>query len=327
MDRSLIILSCITLIALAARDAPAKDLGDEIKAGKIQRTEREMGPFRIEGRDFTVVIKDLKYPGATMGFDETVESFSIVDQDGRVHYEKSFPLEYDEAGFGESWGMGGSALDSRGLKGFRNESGKLVELPQKDVPGAGLVLYYGFTPSSPGSGGSCQVFAMREGKLLPLFLPLHVYGTNYELEPGSSPNSRRLFENDTMRFGEWTGWFEVVVPLRVFDNLKVVPLHYSVASGYYACEVVVDRSPSAEDTFVRLFDYPNGSSTPRHIIIKKETRVEFVFAYTKVAIKQGIYGCSISIDQMPWLMVRIDGKEGFVRDAEDLRALGLRQAG
>jgi hypothetical protein len=327
LNRSLVLLPCLFLIALNAQYASAIDLDEDLAAGKIQRNERLLGPFQIEGKDFTAVIKELKFPGASTGWEETVESFSIVDQDGRVHFEKSFPLEYDDTGFRESWDIGGTALDGRGPKGFRKESGVLIELPPMDRPGAGLVLYYGFIPSAPGSGWSCQVFAMRGNDLAYLYPPLSVYGRIYQMEPGTSPNSRRLFENDTMRFGVHTGWFEVVVPLRVFDGLRVVPLHYSAPHDYYACDVVVERIPLEEDTFVRFFPEPGASSIPRHVIMRKDTKVEFIYAYTRVSIESGGDECSISVDDMPWLKVRIDGEEGFVREAEDLLALGLLQSG
>jgi hypothetical protein len=327
LNRTLIVWPCLFLIVLNAQDAPTKDLDGELKTGKIQCHERRMGPFKIEGKDFSVVIKELKYQGASMGFDETVESFSIVDQEGKVHFEKSFPIEYDDGGFTESWGVGANALDSRGLKGFRVESGVLKEIPPKDHPGAGLVLYYGFVPRAPSSGVSCQVFALKGEDMFPLFIPLTLNGKIYQLEPGSNSNARRLFEHDTMRFGVRTRWFEVVVPLKVFDKLRVLPLHYHLAYSYSAFDVVVKRRPSEKDTFVRFFNKPKTSSIPRHLIIKKETKVEFIFAYTRVSIKSGSNGCVISIDDMPWLKVRIDGEEGFVRDAEDLLALGLREAG
>jgi hypothetical protein len=91
--------------------------------------------------------------------------------------------------------------------------------------------------------------------------------------------------------------------------------------------VIVERRHSEEETFVRLFGHPEVSSIPRHVIIKKDTKVEFLWAYAKVSI--GSSGADeISIDEMPWLKVRIDGKEGFVRDAEELLAsLGIHPAG
>lgn len=327
LNRALILLPCLFLIALDAQGVSASDLDKDLASGKIQRNERLLGPFEIEGKEFTVVINELKLSGASSIWDEPAESFSIVDQDGRVHFEKSFPLEYDDTGFRESWRIYANALDSRGPKGFRKESGVLKEMPQKDRPGAGLVLYYSFVPSAPGSGESCQVFAMRGDDLVPLFLPLSVYGRIYQLEPGSSSNSLKLFENDTMRFGVDTHWFEVIVPLRVFDDLRVVPLHYNATYDLYAFDVDVEGRPSEEETFVRLFPEPTASSIPRHVIIRKETKVEFILAYASVSIESGDEECSISVDRMPWLKVRINGEEGYVREVEDLNALGLFQSG
>jgi len=327
LNRTLIVWPCLFLMVLNAQDAPTKDLYGELKAGKIQRHERRMGPFKINEKDFSVILKMLKYQGASVGFDETVESFSIVDKEGDVHYQKSFDVENGDRGFTESSGISAYVLDSRGKRGFRVESGKLKEIISKDHAGAGLVLYYGFVPRAPSSGVSCQVFALKGEHLVPLFSPLTVNGKIHELLPGSNPNARRLFEGDTMRFGVWTGWFEVVVPLKVFDNLRVLPLHYHSTFGYYAFDVSVKRRTSEEDTFVRFFNIPKASSIPRHVIIKKDTKVEFLLAYTRVSIESGGAGCAISIDEMPWLKVRIDGKEGFVKDAEDLLALGLRETG
>jgi hypothetical protein len=45
------------------------------------------------------------------------------------------------------------------------------------------------------------------------------------------------------------------------------------------------------------------------------------------SIESGGGECVISIDEMPLLKVRIDGKEGFVRDAEDFLALGIYPVG
>ena len=328
LNRALILLPCLFLIALNAQGASAQDLEEDLASGKIQRNERLLGPFEIEGKEFTVVINELKLSGATSIWDEPAESFSIVDQDGRVHFEKSFPVEYDDTGFRESWRIHANALDSRGPKRFRKESGVLKEMPMKDIPGVGLVLKYGFVPSAPSTGWSCQVFAMRGDDLVPLFSPLSVYGSIHQLEPGSSPNSRRLFENDTMKFSvAWRGWFWIVVPLRVFDDLRAVPLHYIATYDLYAFDVDVERRPSEEETFVRLFPEPTASSIPRHVIIRKETKVEFILAYASVSIESGDEDCSISVDRMPWLEVRIDGEEGYVREAEDLMALGIFQAG
>ncbi len=318
---------CFLLIMLNAQDAPARDLNQEKHAGEIKSHERRMGPFKINKREFEVVLKLLKYQGASKDFDETVESFSIVGKGGEVHYQRSFDVEYGNERFEESVGIWAYALESTGRKGFRYEAGRLKEFISKGQVGAGLIVYYGISPSAPSSGVSCQVFTLKGGHLVPLFSPLTVYGRIYELPRGSNPNALRLFDGNTMKFGVWTGWFEVIVPLKILNGLRVLPLHYNSTFGYNAFDVNAERRPSEKDTFVRFFNHPEVSSIPRHVIIKKDTKVEFLWAYARVSIGSGGAECVISIDEMPWLKVRIDGKEGFVRDAEDLLALGIHPAG
>ena len=312
---------------LNAQDAPTKDLDRKIYIGKIKSHERRTGPFKINEREFTVILKLIKYKGGSKGFDETVESFSIVDKEGEVHYQKSFDVEYGNGRFGESIGIWAYALDTISRKGLLYESGRLNEVVSKENTGVGLILYYGVTPSAPSSGVSCQVFTLKGEHLVPLFSPLTVYGRIYELPHGSNPDALRLFDGNTMKFGVWSGWFEVIVPVKVLDNLRVVPLHYYSTFGYNGFDVIVERRYSEEETFVRFFNHPEVSSIPRHVIIKKDTKIEFLWAYARVSIESGDAECVISIEEMPWLKVRIDGKEGFVRDAEDLLALGIHPAG
>jgi len=327
LNRPLLVWPCLFLIVLNAQDASTKDLGRKINADKIKSNESRMGPFKLNNREFTVMLKLMKYQGAPKWFDETVESFSIVDKEGKVHYQKSFNIVSGNGGFAESIGICAYALESCDRKFFRYESGSLKEDVFKGCVSKGLILDYSVTPSAPSSGVLCQVFALKGEHLVPLFSPLTVYGQIYELPQGSNPNARRLFDGNTMRFGVWTGWFEVIVPVKVLDRLRVVPLHHHLTFGYDAFDVKVERRPSEEETFVRFFNHPEVASIPRHVIIKKDTKVEFLWAYARVSIGSGGAESVISIDEMPWLKVRIDGKEGFVRDAEDLLALGIHPAG
>lgn len=327
LNQTLAVWPLLFLIVLTAQDASTKDLNSKIYADKIESLEIRKGPFKISGREFTIILKLLKYQGASKGFYETIESFSIVDKDGGVHYQKSFDVEYRDGGFTESIGISAFGLDSTGIKNFLYESGNLKEIISSGQEGVGLILYYGVDPRAPSSGVSCQVFILKGEKLLPLFLPLTVYGHIYELPHGSDPNTLKLFDGNTMKFGVWTGWFEVVVPVNVLDKLRVVPLHYNATFGYNAFNIKVERSHSEEETFVRLFNFPDESSIPQHVIIKGNTKVEFLWAYARVLIRSGTAECVISVNEMPWLKVRIDGKEGFVRDAEDLQALGIYPAG
>jgi len=327
LNKILVVLPCLFLIVFNSQNAPVKDSDSKVNTGKIKTIEKRKGPFKIHTREFTVILNLMKYEGAPSGFDETIESFSIVDNEGKVHYQKSFNVEYGDEGFIESIGISAFRLDSMGKKGYRYESGKLKEIISQEQEGAGLILYYGFAPSAPSSGVSCQVFTLKGENLVPLFLPLTVYGQIYDLPHGSDPEALKLLDGNTMKFGVWTGWFEVIVPVMVFDELRVAPSHYNAAFDSNAFEVIVERRNTEEETFVRLFDHPDASTPPQHVIIKENTNVEFLNAYTKVSIRSGIAECVISTDEMPWLKLRIDEKEGFVRDAEDLLALGIHPAG
>jgi hypothetical protein len=324
---TLFLCFCLSLIVLDFQATPAGDLEKGIHTDQIISNERRIGPFKLNEKEFTVILNLMKYQGASNSFDETVESFSIVDRKGEVHYQKLFDVASGNGGFAESIGIWAYALENCDRKVFHYESGRLKESTSKGQGGVGLIIYYGVTPSAPCSGVSCQVFALKEERLVPLFSPLTVYGEIYELSHGSNQNARVLFDGDTMRFGVWTGWFTVIVEVKVFDRLKVEPLHHNLTFNYDAFDVKVKRRASEKETFVRLFDYPETSSIPRHVIIKKDTKVEFLWAYTRASIQSGSTESSISTDAMPWLMVRIDDNEGFVRDAEDLLALGIHPAG
>ncbi len=293
---------------------------------QLSKAERRLGPFEIDGESYTVILGIQRIEGAPDGFEETVESFSIVDDQGNEHYRKSYKVSAAEGMFEETMMIGAYALESGGRKMIRSESGEWKEQVINMGKTIGLLLYYSYIPSAPLSGISCQVFTPEGDRLLPRFPPLTVYGTVAELPAGSRPDVRRLLEQDTMKFGVWTGWFEVTVPLQVLEGLRVVSLHHHLTYGLDAFSVVVERAPQERETFVRLFRSPD-DSIPEHVIVRQDSKVEFLYAYTQVSFDAGLEETAISVGEMPWLRVKINDKEGFVRDAEDLMALGLRPAG
>lgn len=303
---------------------PAGRPGFEI--GQFSRVERKLGPFEIEGRKLSVVLRLQTINGAPDGFDETVESFSIVDDLDHEHFRRTFKVEVAQGMFKETVGISAWALESSGKKMIRPDT----EGPKDQIADrgktVGLLLYYGDIPSAPLSGLSCQAFRLADGRLAPTSLPLTVYGRIHDLQEGSRLDSRRLGPGETVEFGVWTGWFEVTVPVRVLDELRPVPLHSELTYGLDAYSVSVERLPQDRETFVRLFRSPD-DRTPAHVIVRKDSTVEFIYALTKVALDAGDDEVVISTSDLPWLKVRIDGQEGFVRDEEDLSALGLRAAG
>jgi SH3-like domain-containing protein len=88
--------------------------------------------------------------------------------------------------------------------------------------------------------------------------------------------------------------------------------------------------PSDQElTFVRLFtEASEGMGLPRHVVVKKDSRVEILSAKIKLSWDQSreviLFGVD---DQDPWLKVRIDGQEGWIHTQEDFSAIGLPQTG
>lgn len=319
-----LVVFSLSFLNLPRSSLPAT--GTHFEVGQVVRAERRLGPFRIGKRTFTVVLRLQKIEGAPDGFEETVESFSIIDDRGEEHVGKAFKIEVGEGRFNETVGLNAYGLESSGKKIFRSEAGGLKEQPLESGETVGLLLYYGYLPSAPSSGLSCQVFVPVDDRLTPSSPPLTVYGNIHDLQKGSQPESRRLGKDETIEFGVWTGWFEVIVPVRVLGGLRIIPLHRHLTFGLDAFSVAVERVPQEEETFVRLFRTPEDTA-PAHVVVRKGSTVEFLWAYTRVSLDSGEDEVVISAGEMPWLKVRIDGKEGFVKDEEDLRALGLRPAG
>lgn len=326
-NRAAVVLTCFMVPLLYVADALTEDLNGKPWTDQITRYESRLGPLKLGARELTVILNLIEYQGASEGFERTVETFSIVDKEGRVHYQKTFGVTYGDQGLEESMGVSAHVLESKGRPGFTHTPGGLEASASKEHAWAGLILSYAVTPSAPSSGVSCQVFTLQGDHLVPLFAPLTVYGKIYDLPPGSNAGAVSLFDDDTMKFGVWTGWFEVIVPVKVLDGLRVVPLHYTLTFDYNAFDVIVERRETDKETFVRLFNQPAAPATPRHVVIRKGTKVEFLWVYARVSIAHGGPESALSVDEMPWLKVRIDGEEGFVRDGEDLLALGIHPAG
>ncbi|MDI6721723.1 MAG: hypothetical protein QMD85_04995, partial [Candidatus Aenigmarchaeota archaeon] len=126
-----------------------------------------------------------------------------------------------------------------------------------------------------------------------------------------------------MHFGVWTGNFEVIIPVIVnFPALWIGPLQ---SSGVFQIKAE-RRMPDIEETFVRLFPM-RGGGIPRHIIVRKDTRVEFLNAYAEVLWRSEPHYISIEVKEEPWLRIRVNGEEGWIKDQEDLIAVGLPPAG
>jgi hypothetical protein len=91
--------------------------------------------------------------------------------------------------------------------------------------------------------------------------------------------------------------------------------------------VEAERIPATEDTFVRLYPEADEQMTPRHVVVKPNSKIEFLSALAHNALDRSGKWIPAPNMEIPWLKVRIDGHVGWVHAEEDLNALGLFFAG
>jgi hypothetical protein len=81
-------------------------------------------------------------------------------------------------------------------------------------------------------------------------------------------------------------------------------------------------------TFVRLHqEAEEGFGTPAHVVVRKDSEIEFLAAETEVIWAEDENGVALTVSDDVWLKVRIDGKEGWIHSQDDFQAIGLPQAG
>ena len=80
-------------------------------------------------REFALILKVIKSQDASNSLDETVESFSIVDKEGKIHYHKSFDdvQDYLPLGVHDGHSLGPGAADDIG-EATHAVNGNLIEI-------------------------------------------------------------------------------------------------------------------------------------------------------------------------------------------------------
>ena len=192
-DLAVLALCFIVLVPAGARQ-------DDAPLPAPTRYVRTLGPFPIEGHEFTVKLsvicyKESQHAGVCNEDDEeTVSSVRIVDENGKSRFRKSFPVSLVH-------GLGRHLVDATLLEGREHQA---------------LELAYEELPSPHGTGESIQLFGLPNGDLKPLDLePLEFHGGLADLPAGQLKDSKRLLENDTLRIYALTNYFYIVTPVRV----------------------------------------------------------------------------------------------------------------
>lgn len=310
----------LLLIALApawsTRGATADD------EAPLQDIEQRLGPFPISGRDFTVVLhlKRIIPAQAEHPPETALAALDIRDPSGATVYREMFSYALEAGAFSDSC-MASAQLLTGGFT-------------------TGLLIGVGCSPSAPSSGEVWELFGLINGRLTRFGKPFTTSGEFLRVipHPPRKVGAATVFVPDVLQFRVWTGNFHVTVPIRVdWMQGRLIPgLRCFEQTGRglreSGCEVPVEaqRVPGEEDlTFVRLFtEATELMGVPRHVVIRKDSRVEILAARIKLAWDESrdviFFGAD---DQDPWLKVRIDGKEGWIHTQEDFSAVGVPQAG
>ena len=276
---------------------------------EVERYQKKFGPFQVEDKTFTVVCDAIKLIKLN---EESVESYTIVDEDGTVHHTRKYTVDIAEYGF----------TDGHDVTAFVLESSRRT----------GLVIDHWFWPSAPGTGQERQVFVLRDGRLIPLCRPFAVYGSIEPLAPGSSKNTRRLLDGDTMILQAHAYYFAVKIPLEIRLSGKageepegIVPRPVETTEeGYAVLETITDPRPIEGDHTISLYEAISNKSATT-VAVSKNLKVLFGPAFGTIHLKE--YEDVIYVEpEIFRLKVNIDGRDGFVEE-RDYSALGLRASG
>ena len=292
---------------------PAQPLAD----ARLEDSEREIGPLKVRNQSFTVVLHAKRVGGTGPDLDlrETVVRMEIRNQAGNTQYEKSFPYRVQGGGFDETLG-----ITARLLEGSE---------------GTGLLVDYGWLPSAPLEGVTYQVFGIFGGRLVPFGKPLSVEGELVEPKPQEAAvrtSTEPGLEGDVLDFRVWADNFSVIIPVRVnwmMGQVRPAWRCVGLQGRRPLCpyRVEADRVAQEEMTFVRLWSEAEEGGIARHVVVRKNSKVEFLAAEAEQVWQEAGEEVRLGVSEDVWLKVRIDGVEGWIHTQEDLQAIGLPQAG
>jgi hypothetical protein len=304
MGRLFALADLAILVLCFAVLVPAVAQQDDAPSPAPTRYERTLGPFPIEGHEFTVKLhvicyKDSRHAGVCDEDDEeTVTSAQIVDETGKIRFKKSFPVPLLHQ-------IENYLVDATLLEGDEHQALELT--------------YKAFSSPPPRTRKSIQLFGLQNGMLKPLDLePLEFHGGLADLPAGQLKNSKRLLENDTLRIYALTTYFYIVTPVRV--NWKDFRLEQQDSGEFdVADQPPYQIRPDIEsERLVHVYPSPDKNKTPAGVKLTPQTRVELLKARFTAAPPDEHDSANDT-----WLKVRIDGQEGWILGVDDYIDLGL----
>lgn len=310
-------------------DAAQSAIATAAGAPKIEISEKTEGPFQVNGQAFTFIKHIQKIAGSKSPDDSTVEWWELRDANGKAAYRVQYGVNFMNGTFEET-----EDVDARELK---------------TKFGQGILVDGESLPSAPDTGSWVQVFGLFNGKLVPFGAPISIEG-DFTGEDVDSFQPSALFRGeqprsvsrDVLNFRLWTGNFNIHYAVAIdwmqgslrpaWTCMQKTSTGPSSACRY---KVEAEASPRSEETFIRLFSEPDPGFTPRHVVVKPESKIEFVEAEVPVswnADEHNIsFGAQVSNPPSPsdaiWLHIKVDGQDGWISGEEDFEAVGLPQAG
>jgi hypothetical protein len=267
------------------------------------------GPFTVDSGRYTVEIE--RY---LVRHDTSVKRLRVRDAAGRVVYDEDV-----------------ATAIARDPDAWIEVSPEVLE----DASGRprALLFSYAVFPSAPNSGESVRLVTPRGGVMKELPPSIDYSGEFGQLPAGSQPRSRRLLEGDRFVVKEWRYHFAALVPYRVdfactsgVDRCVTVALRDSVAG---LSRFRVEAMPQSIDTAVtvELFPTPARVNAERITIGPGATVEVLEGAGHVLAPGPSSGGAHGDITATDWLLVRVNGRTGWVHGPETFTALGLPSAG
>jgi hypothetical protein len=288
---------------------------------ELVASDQTQGPFHIGGQDFTFVKHVQGINGKTSGDDSTVEWWELRDSAGNAVYRRQYPVDFQNGTLDET-----ESVDARQLKANLGE---------------GILVEGGELPSAPDGGWWVQVFGLINGNLTTMSGALRTDGPflgeqveKYQPRPMPGGQQQQAISHDVLKFRIWTGNVSIIYGVMIdWIQGKVRPeWTCTTAQGQPAgCRypIKADPAPRKDLTFVRLFPEPESGFTPKHVVVKPDSKIEYIEAQASVSWSTGQDDVNFGVTDPGniWLHVKIDGQDGWISGEEDFEAVGLPQAG
>lgn len=297
---------------------------------RLVSSEQTQGPFRIADQSFTLLKHSVAIEGSKSHDDVTVDWWELRDANGNRAFRQEYPPAFQNGTFAET-------LDVNA----RETSTQF---------GHGILVEGGWLPSAPNSGWWVQLFGLFDKKLVSFGTPISTDGEfageavlSYQPTPMVRGQQVQNVSRDVLRFKEWTGNFHILYDVVIdWMQAKVRPAwtcgQMTSKGASSACRYQVQADPvrGKEMTFVRLFSEPDEGFTPKHIVIKPESKIEVIEAQLPVewiatadntTFQVSPAGAGEQPGSQMWLHIKIDGQDGWISGEEDFEAVGLPQSG